>query len=587
MKGFTMNKDQSKNSKHRKVKNRREFIKTSGLMAGFLVANPILNINCQKSKLEKVDVCVYGGTASGVLAAIAAAKSGKSVILIEPSRWLGGMVGGGIRVLRDCISPVDIGGLTRMMMIKDIEIGGGIHDNQAALRAVFKDLVKGHRIKVIYEHRLGKVLKNGNRIKTIQLDYAPPEQDGCPAAKAIRVNAIEVTAKMFIDAGYEGDLMAGAGVSYVVGRETMDQYNESLAGVRNIRAFDVDPYITPGDHSSGLLPLISPEPIGDIGSASRHINAYNFRLQFVAPDEGTPLGEPDFYDEAQFELVNRAFKKDPKLVGWPSDNYDRTTLISGGIPGRQSDYPDGNWEERSKIWREWIDFTKIMHKLTGSQQTLKQGEHPDTGDFPHQLYIRLARRMVGRYIMTQDDLMLQTEINDPIGLGYSWFGMLDIYPCRLVATADRKVASEGEVFNTISPGPFQIPYRSLTPKTEECGNLLVPVCISASHVGLSSVRMEPTYMLMGESAGVAAVQAINEGKNVQDIDTAAYRQALLKSGQILAWDGTGYAQAGEDRQVWWETHPEEYQKRPLSEILRGSRETSDFETEVQRARNEL
>jgi hypothetical protein len=380
--------------------------------------------------------------------------------------------------------------------------------------------------------------------------------------------------------------MARAGVSYVVGREAKDKYNESLAGVRNIRKFDVDPYVKSGDPSSGLLPMISTETIGEIGSASRHINAYNFRFQWVEEDQGTPLGEPGDYDPAQYELVRRALKKDPSIIAWPHDNYKRTALISGGIPEMQSDYPDGSWQERSKIWREWIEFSKVMHKLTGSKKTMKKGEHPDTKDFPHQLYIRLGRRMLGRYIMTQHDLMLQTQINDPIGLGFSWFGMLDIYPCRLVATPDGKVASEGEVFVTISPGPFQIPYRSITPKTEECGNLLIPVCISASHVGLSSVRMEPTYMLMGESAGIAAVNAINEGKNVQDIDMVAYRKALLDAGQKLQWDGTGYGQAGEDNQQWWENHPEDYQKRPVSQILKGPREPSDFEKKIQKVRGE-
>ena len=179
---------------------------------------------------------------------------------------------------------------------------------------------------------------------------------------------------------------------------------------------------------------------------------------------------------------------------------------------------------------------KIMHKLTGSKRELLGGEYPDTGDFPHQLYVRLSRRMVGPYVMTQHDLEHKTKIDDSIGLGGGWALKVDIYPCRLVATPDGKVASEGEVFDGISPGPYPISYRSITPKPEQCSNLLVPVCISASHVALSSIRMQDTYAIMGESAGIAAAQAIDEKCQVQAINRAAYRQSLLNAGQILEWD---------------------------------------------------
>jgi len=490
-----------------------------------------------EAKAYSADVCVYGGTAAGMTAAVAAAKAGRSVIIVEPSRWLGGIVGGGIRVLRDCAYPRDIGGLTKMMMEQDRKIGGGPHDRQNAFREFFVELTKKHKIKVIFEHRLGKADKDAGtkRITTLHLDHAPPARDGCPTAKAAKTAAVDVTARVFIDASYEGDLMARAGVSFTVGRESRHKYAESLAGVRNVRVFNVDPYIKPGDRSSGLLPMISPEPIGELGSASRYIIAYNFRLQWVSG--GQAVGEPDNYDPARYELLRRALKSARKSVSWPHNNYDRRGLLSGGIPGRQSDYPGADWPERAKIWREWIDHVKIMHKLTGSTRTLKKGEYPDSDDFPNQLYIRMARRMLGRYVITESDLRHKTKIEDSIALGYY---KVDIYPCRLVATDEGKVASEGETFVMISPGPYRIPYRSLTPKATECTNLLVPVCISASHVALSSIRMEPTYMVMGESAGIAAARTIDESKNVQDIDPGAYRKALQTAGQVLEWDGTGY-----------------------------------------------
>lgn len=339
-----------------------------------------------------------------------------------------------------------------------------------------------------------------------------------------------------MDASYEGDLMAKAGVSYVVGRESRDTYNESLAGQGNLCVFDISPYIDPEDSASGLLPMIDKEPFAE-GAASRHIITYNFRLQWLGNSAGSPIGAPSHYDAARYELVRRALDMNPSLISWPHANYARKNMISGGIPGRQSDYPEADWSERSRIWREWVNHVKIVHVLTQSHDTLNQGEYPESDDFPNQLYVRMARRMIGPYVMTQHDLEYKTEIADTIGLGYY---KVDIYPCHLIATPEGKVASEGETFVMVSPGPYRISYRSLTPKKSECGNLLVPVCILASHVALSSIRMEPTYMVMGEAAGVAAAQALAEKTGVQDIDIEALQRELIKAGCVLEWNGKGY-----------------------------------------------
>jgi hypothetical protein len=536
------------------------------------------------------DICVYGGTASGMMAAIAAAKSNKSVLVVEPSRWLGGFIGGGSRVLRDCAYADDIGGLCRMMMQKDIELDGGPpldtyadarslrmgfgpHDGQTLFRKLFVDLAEENGIQVIYEHRLGEIVSEGNHIQEILLDYAPPQEDGCPTPISTQQNVIKIIAKVFIDASYEGDLMAEADISYVVGRESRDKFGESLAGQRNLQVFNISPYVKADDPSSGLLPMIDPEPYVE-GAASRHIIAYNFRLQWVPKGEGELPGEPSRYHPEEYALVHRALEVDPELILWPEHNYARHHLISTGIPGRQSDYPDADWSERADIWREWKDHVKIMHKLTSSNEEFNPGEYPETNDFPHYFYTRMARRMLGEYIMTQHDLMLQTDIDNPIGLGYY---MADIYPCRLIATPDGKVASEGELAVMVSPGPYQIPYESIVPRNKECNNLLVPVCISASHVALSSIRMEPTYMIMGEAAGIAAVRSLEEDADVQNIDQEAFRKALLKAGMVLKWDGTGYeGMYDSDEQVYgsksyWITNPEEYSKRPYQSIYKGKR----------------
>jgi len=529
------------------------------MMAG--AAGVMSSAALAEEQIYEADVCVYSGTASGVTAAVSAAKRGHSVIVVEPSRWLGGMVGGGIQILEDCAYPNDIGGLTKMMMQKDNEIGGGRNENQPKFRELFVQLVKEHNIQVIYAHRLGTVKKEAKRITELSLDYAPPANDGCPAPTATKKDAIRVKSKVFIDASYEGDLMAKAGVSYVIGRESRDTYNESLAGQRSLRVFDISPYIDPEDPASGLLPMIDKEPFNE-GAASRHIIAYNFRLQWLENSAGSPIGAPSHYDTAQYALVRRALDVNRRLISWPQSNYARTKMISGGIPGRQSDYPDADWPERSAIWQEWIEHVKTMHALTGSKKELRSGEYPESDDFPNQLYIRLARRMVGSYVTTQHDLMHQTEINDSIGLG---FYAVDIYPTRLIAH-EGKVASEGSTFVRVSPGPYQISYRSLIPKKSECENLLVPVCISASHVALASIRMEPTYMVMGESAGIAASHAIDENKAVQDIDITEYQQDLRKSGVILEWNGKGYGPKGRyywRGKPWWKITPEDYKKRPI------------------------
>lgn len=493
------------------------------------------------------DVCVYGGTASGMMAAVAAAKAGKSVIVVEPSRWLGGMVGGGLGVATDCRYPRDVGGLTRMMLEKDKALGpDGAPGKQRAFRDVFAGLAKEQGITVLYEHRLGAAENAGNRIEAILLDHAPPEADGCPAAKATTPGAARVAAKVFIDASYEGDLIAAADVPYTVGRESRDQYGESMAGTGHLTVFDIDPYVVPGDPASGLLPMIDPEPLGPPGSASRHTMAYNFRLAWVPAGEGIPIGPPSHYDPARYALVHRALETDLKLVNWPHNNYDRNALVSGGLLDRQAGYPDAAWPERAAIWREWIDHLKIMHQITGATEELRRGDYPDTGDLPHQLYIRLGRRMIGAYVMTQQNITHERGVDDSAGLGYYNVAM---FPCRLVAT-DGRIAAEGSIYDMASPGPYPIAYRALTPRREDCVNLLAPVCLSASYVAISSMRLEPTYMILGESAGIAAARATDEGVDVQAIDPARYRAALLEAGQVIAWDGTPYEQYREQYEAW-------------------------------------
>lgn len=495
-----------------------------------LLLTPLATLHAADRTTE---VCVYGGTASGLLSAIAVAKSGRQVLVVEPSRWLGGMTGGGIRVKRDCVYPNDIGGLTKMLLNEDANLGvDDPHRGQGKLRALWLRLMKEHKIEVIYEHRLKSVKKEGLSIVGIEVEKAPPEKDGCPAAQALPGEGMSITAKVFIDASYEGDLMAKAGVRYTIGRESAQQYGESLGGIRPVEAkhtVKLDPYVKPGDPSSGLLPMISPELLGNVGDASRHIIAYNFRLN--GKDE--PVGPPDHLKPENYELLRRIQVAGGK-IGWPSDNYSRHALLSGGLLGPQADYPDGDWPTRSRIWRDFIEHVKSLSQITGKPARLNHEDYPDTGGFPHQLYVRMGRRMVGPYVMTQADVECTPSVEDSIGLAEY---RVDIYPCRIVAVDAEHVATEGEMFVKVAPHPFRIPYRAITPKADECANLLVPVCMSASHVAMAAIRMEPTYMIMGESAGIAAVQALDQNIAVQAIDPQRYRKALLDAGQILEWIG--------------------------------------------------
>jgi len=289
---------------------------------------------------------------------------------------------------------------------------------------------------------------------------------------------------------------------------------------------------------------------------------------FILSGQSNMVGHASSYLLAN--LMDSPRAEDAALAKLMIANYDRDQMISTGIPGRQSDYPDADWPERAKIWREWIDHVKIMHKITGSTKRLPTGWYPDTGDIPHFLYVRLARRMIGEHVMSQHDLMLQTDVENPIGLGYY---MVDIYPCRLIATADGKVASEGETSILISPGPYQIPYESIVPKKQKCDNLLVPVCMSASHVALASIRMEPTYMIMGEAAGIAAARSLDEKAAVQEIDQKGYRKALLEAGMVLEWDGTGFeTEKVYGKPPYWVTNPDEYSRKPYASLYKGGRQ---------------
>ncbi|MDC0308532.1 FAD-dependent oxidoreductase, partial [Planctomycetaceae bacterium] len=546
----------------------------------------------------EADVCVYGGTASGVMASLAADKEGAKVILIEPSRWLGGMTGGGINHL-DWGKGNTVGGSTYKILMEGVTEQEQKHHGGHAILGIgnkayrerFKKVVEDRGITVIYEHRLGTVQVGdatidaptrqrpialgediapkgkAPSIRSITLDYAPFDKTGCPIPEPKKRNAITVSAKVFIDCSYEGDVLGMSGASYTWGREAREHYDESLAGVRpNLWVHDIDPYIEPANPESGLLPFVQDRKIGPLGSADELTMGYCFRYEFDMSGKGIPIPEPTNYDPAEFEVYRRAIRdgvdifsnrKMGKTLGKITTNK-RGPFVGGGqlnrnlmastVHGCNDDYPNGDWATRSQIWKFHQEFLinsfhfaktdpsapKSM-KERAEKVTFKKGVFDETGGWPHQLYIRQARRMVSSYVVTQKDLEGRTD--PPHTVGLAAYGV-DDFPYTAIAQDDKIVVQGGEfsivyLDNGKYNGSYKIPYEAIVPRKGECDNLLVPVCVSASHIAFTSLRMEPVWMVLGESAGVAAAMAVDAEIPVQDVPYKKLRQKLDDLDQTL------------------------------------------------------
>ena len=517
---------------------------------------------------KTVDVCIYGGTASGVIAAVAVKKEGKSVVLIEPGRHLGGMTSGGLG-FTDFGNKAVIGGLSLDFYKR---VGKKYAQGDArwtfephVAENVLRELVAEAGVEVVFEHRLKLADKQGARVARVAFEHAPPQKTGAPAPAALPGSpALHVEAKVFLDCTYEGDLLAAAGVSYTVGRESSAKYGEPLNGIRahtpkHQFLGPVDPYVRPGDPASGLLPLIQKGDGGKPGDGDHRVQTYNFRLCLTQEESNRiPIEAPRGYDPKRYELLARhveslvKLNKLPKLSGHLL-KYDMVTpkktdinndgAVSTDYIGMNYDYPDGDYAVRGRIWNDHLHYIQgLLYFLATSDRVpqhirremgswgLCRDEFADTGHWPHQMYVREARRMVGPYVITQADCEHGKVAEDPVGMGaYN----MDSHNCQRIVQ-NGVVRNEGDV--QVSPsGPYPVSYRALTPKREECENLLVPVCFSSSHIAYGSARMEPVFMVLGHSAALAACQAIDKGAAVQDVDYAALREKLLKAGQVLEY----------------------------------------------------
>jgi len=549
-----------------KVKtSRRGFLRAAG---GVLLGSLVPDIVSAENALS-ADVCVYGATASGIAAALGAADAGAKVIVVEPSRWLGGMSGGGLNAI-DWGNKRSVGKMALKLLIEKDDV---------AMRELYKHELAQRGIPVIYEHRLASVAKEGARIRSITLDYAPPDKLGCPIEKPVTPNAKTVSARVFVDCSYEGDLMAKAGVSYTWGRESREEYSESLAGVRPIlMRYDIDPYVKPGDPKSGLLPLLQDIQTGPLGSADKLTMMYCFRWVLTKKDP-IRIEKPDDYDPRTYEIFRRGFQKgvnmragrDMHVLGEYVDSHgwgifggnSSRALWAQSVAGANAAYPDGDWATRSRIWRDEMNFVRGMYHFLRTDSSvpeefrdkaettgLQRGIFDETNGWPHQLYVREARRMKSDYVVTQKDLEGAANPEDSVGLGS--YGV-DDWPYATIAHEGGVALSGGE-FSIMKANPkhngvHKIPYRAITPKRSECENLLVPVCCSTSHIAMTSIRMEPVWITLGLSAGIAAAHAIKEKTAVQGIDFPRYRRALLDAGQILELSAS--AQSGWNSRDEW------------------------------------
>lgn len=545
---------------------KRLFPLLSTLLAACLA--PISSTRAETTP-QKVDVCVYGATPSGIVAAVAAKQEGCTVLIVEPSRWLGGILGAGIKPLQDCPEPKAVGGLTASRVF-------GIGKRPDAIRQGFADWLAQEQIPVVFEQRVQRVEKSGASIAKLVLELAPPDRHGIPAPTAKQKDAAVIEAKVFIDTSYEGDLMAAAGVKYAVGRESAEAHREQLAGVGPTTNWTpINPYVIPGDAKSGLLPFVDADHGLPKGAADDYTQAYNYRFYVTnEADKRIAIEKPANYDAKNFELVGRFVEHvirtsegdNEKMMkrlreifpGWRNSgeyNYKRESLVTIAPLGVSRFYQDGTYEARSRVWRQHKDYLAGLHHFLSTDPRVPEAfrtetaalgldktMHPDTDGWPNQLYVRIARRMKGPYFLTLADVWNETKVED--GVGLALYGV-DIYPVRRYAVAAEPggplgVATEGNMFVGGSRGtghPYPIPYRAITPQPEECGNLLVPVCFSASYIAYASARMEPVFCVLGESAGVAAAHAVKGGSTVQAIDSAKFRARLLERGQVLEWTG--------------------------------------------------
>jgi hypothetical protein len=520
------------------------------------------------------DIVIYGGTSAGIIAAVQAKRMGKSVVVVAPEKHLGGLSAGGLG-FTDTGDKSVIGGLSREFYQrvwshydrpeawkwqKREEYGNkgqGTSAMDSVLRTmwifephvaekVFEAFVTEYKIPVHRNEWLNRatgVSKHAGRIVTLTT-----------------LSGRTYTGRMFIDATYEGDLMAAAGVKYHVGRESRAQYGEQWNGVQTgvlhhrhhfgVLKRPISPYVTPDDRQSGLLPRISSAPPGEFGQADNRIQAYCYRMCLTDhPENRIPFEQPEGYDPRQYELLLRVFgagwretfQKFDAIPNRKTDTNNHGPFSTDNI-GMNYDYPDASYERRRAILQEheryqrgWLYFIANDPRVPAEVREemrkwgLAKDEFTDNAGWPHQIYVRESRRMLGMFVMTENELLKTRPTPNPVGMGsYT----IDSHNVQRYVTPEGAVQNEGDI-GVSTNGPYSIAYGALAPRRGQADNLLVPVCVSSSHIAFGSIRMEPVFMVLGQSAATAAALAIDGGVAVQDVPYPQLRVRLLKDGQIL------------------------------------------------------
>ncbi len=519
---------------------------------------------------QTADVIVYGGTAGGVTAAIAAAREGASVLLVEPGQHVGGMVTGGLSHT-DYGDRALIGGLAlefyeRVAAVYKKPLFFWRGPEPTIGEKILRDWLKEAKVSVRYGDRVKTVYKTGREIKKLEL-----------------MSGAVLTANVFIDASYEGDLMARAGVAYAIGREGKSQYGESWAGRQPFYPdkhnfpLPVSPFVN--GKNGKLLPLINARSQAGFGESDSAVQAYCFRFLITKkPDNRVAITRPPGYDPARYELLRRYLKvrKPTNLsetgVLKPSVNLPngKAEINSAGpvstnlYDGSNWAYPEAGYTLRDRIWNDHLLYTQgLLYFIANDPEVpesirqeaqqwgLCKDEFADTGHWPHQLYIRVARRMIGEYVMTQHDLEKDTTKYDAIAMGsYN----IDVrHTQRTYHQVSRFPVLEAETINegylSIPVSPYEIPYRSIVPEFEKCSNLLVPVCMSGSNIAYASIRMEPQFMTIGHASGVAAAMASKQQVAVQRVDITVLQKKLLAQRQVLSYENNPNGIFGKDNTV--------------------------------------
>lgn len=556
-------------------------------MKSALLLSCLLSSALQAAVIES-DICVYGGTSGGVAAAVQGARMGRTVVIAEPGRHLGGMTSGGLSAV-DIGDPRSVGGIAREYFTKlaatvgvtlawdkaFTSAGGGpatggayaIEPHKA--EQVFTDMARDAGVQVHFNARLAAVKKDGARITEIIME------DGTV-----------FRARMFIDTTYEGDLMAKAGVTCTLMREGNAKYGETYNGIHYTdkylprthhqkpgphgrvpwgqgvwdRDFPLDPYVVKGDPKSGLLPLINAGEPGKQGEPAPGVQAYCYRLCLTTnPDNMIPITPPSDYDPKRYEIVARFIEAclaigDDMDLRWfskhdplPNDKWDFNTATFGGnLPGASHAWPEASYQQREKIGKEHENYHRgLLHFLATDPRVpekvrkdmqrygLPKDEFQDNGGWPHQIYVREGRRMISDLVLTEHHTFGRQVAPKSISLGS--YGT-DTHEIRRIVK-DGVVAREGKTATGRDGAPpYPIGYDAIVPKQTECENLFVTFALSASHTAFSSIRMEPVFMCSSQSAATAAVQAIEDQVPVQKVDYAKLKARLEKDGQILEWE---------------------------------------------------